>query len=80
VDRHIDNSVASTAQAKAQLSKAAKTQKSNSSLVYSGTLHLHSHLPKDFSILLNLICLLQICLLMVIFGVVLLIVIIVLAA
>uniref|UniRef100_A0ACD5VHS4 Uncharacterized protein n=1 Tax=Avena sativa TaxID=4498 RepID=A0ACD5VHS4_AVESA len=33
VDYHIENSVASTAQAKAQLSKAAKTQKSNSSLI-----------------------------------------------
>ncbi|KAM0909124.1 hypothetical protein ACQ4PT_015006 [Festuca glaucescens] len=33
IDSHIDNSVAATAQAKGQLSKAAKTQKSNSSLI-----------------------------------------------
>ncbi|EMS60060.1 Syntaxin-22 [Triticum urartu] len=33
IDTHIDNSVAATAQAKGQLSKAAKTQKSNSSLI-----------------------------------------------
>lgn len=33
IDNHIDNSVAATAQAKGQLSKAAKTQKSNSSLI-----------------------------------------------
>ncbi|XP_020113389.1 syntaxin-22-like [Ananas comosus] len=33
IDSHIESSVAATAQAKTQLSKAAKTQKSNSSLV-----------------------------------------------
>ncbi|PKA46176.1 Syntaxin-22 [Apostasia shenzhenica] len=33
IDSHIDNSLASTAQAKTQLVKAAKTQKSNSSLI-----------------------------------------------
>ncbi|KAL0914209.1 hypothetical protein M5K25_017721 [Dendrobium thyrsiflorum] len=53
IDSNIDNSLAATAQAKTQLTKASKTQKSNSSLG---------------------------CLLLVIFGVVLLILIIVLAA
>ncbi|XP_071723912.1 syntaxin-22-like [Rutidosis leptorrhynchoides] len=53
IGSHIENAQASTAQAKSQLVKAAKTQRSNSSLV---------------------------CLLMVIFGIVLLIVVIVLAA
>jgi syntaxin 7 len=53
IGSHVENSYAATAQGKSQLSKAAKTQKSNSSLT---------------------------CLLMVIFGIVLLIVIIVLAA
>ncbi|RWR94894.1 syntaxin-22-like protein [Cinnamomum micranthum f. kanehirae] len=53
IDSNIENSVAATAQAKSQLVKASKTQKSNSSLT---------------------------CLLLVIFGVVLAIVIIVLAA
>jgi hypothetical protein len=38
IDSHIDNAAASTIQAKGQLSKAAKTQKSNSSLVLSATL------------------------------------------
>ncbi|XVF13663.1 hypothetical protein REPUB_Repub08aG0227300 [Reevesia pubescens] len=53
IGTHIDNSQAATVQAKSQLAKAAKTQRSNSSLT---------------------------CLLMVIFGIVILIVIIVLAA
>jgi hypothetical protein len=38
IDSHIENAVVSTSQAKGQLSKAAKTQKSNSSLVISGAL------------------------------------------
>ncbi|CAL4964403.1 unnamed protein product [Urochloa decumbens] len=38
IDSHIENAVVATSQAKGQLSKAAKTQKSNSSLVISGAL------------------------------------------
>ena len=38
IDSHIENAVVATSQAKGQLSKAAKTQKSNSSLVISEVL------------------------------------------
>lgn len=40
IDSNIENSSAATVQAKSQLSKAAKTQKSNSSLVCHGLFFL----------------------------------------
>lgn len=47
IDSHIENAVVATTQAKGQLSKAAKTQKSNSSLVIQSLL-LHYYYPPSY--------------------------------
>jgi syntaxin 7 len=43
IGSHIENSQAATAQGKSHLVKAAKTQRSNSSLVIYGTSFIYSH-------------------------------------
>lgn len=90
VGYNIESAQSATAQAKSQLVKASKTQRSNSSLViyytcwWHPTLIFYAQYFEFVSHFLFLFCVyvwfLQTCLLLVIFGIVLLIVIIVLAA